>query len=126
MESTILIGIIIVCLVFIGICLIKRRPDLLVDFVVRAFGYSRNLCPRPIVETRLCVNVGISHNGFVNGLWKHLALSLYDWQFIILISSLCACGQRELYSALPKIKGNLCFLLTYKNIQGNIMIILYI
>lgn len=38
MESTILIGIIIVCLVFIGICLIKRRPDLLVDFAVRAFA----------------------------------------------------------------------------------------
>lgn len=36
MENMILIGIIVVCIAFIGICVIKRRPDRLVDFALRA------------------------------------------------------------------------------------------
>lgn len=37
MEKYILIAIIIACILFLAGCLIKRRPDLLVDFVLRAF-----------------------------------------------------------------------------------------
>jgi inhibitor of the pro-sigma K processing machinery len=35
-ENIILISIIVACLVFIAICVIRRRPDLLVDFGLRA------------------------------------------------------------------------------------------
>ncbi|TAH66287.1 MAG: hypothetical protein EWM47_10310 [Anaerolineaceae bacterium] len=37
MESIILAIIIVACLVFIGICIIKKRLDLLMDFLLRAF-----------------------------------------------------------------------------------------
>jgi inhibitor of the pro-sigma K processing machinery len=36
MESIIFIGVIIACVIFIVICLIRRRPDLIVDFGLRA------------------------------------------------------------------------------------------
>lgn len=36
MENIILIGIIVACLVFIAVCVIRRRPDLIVDFGLRA------------------------------------------------------------------------------------------
>ncbi|MBH1941011.1 pro-sigmaK processing inhibitor BofA family protein [Mobilitalea sibirica] len=35
-NSIILLAIIIICVVFIAVCLIKRRPDLIVDFGLRA------------------------------------------------------------------------------------------
>lgn len=34
--NIVLITIIVICIAFIAVCLIKRRPDLLVDFVLRA------------------------------------------------------------------------------------------
>ena len=34
--NIILIGIIVICIVFITVCLVKRRPDLLIDFVLRS------------------------------------------------------------------------------------------
>jgi len=36
MDNIIFIGIIIACIVFIGVCLLRRRPDLIVDFALRA------------------------------------------------------------------------------------------
>jgi inhibitor of the pro-sigma K processing machinery len=36
MENYILIGIIVACLIFIAVCVIRRRPDLIVDFGLRA------------------------------------------------------------------------------------------
>lgn len=36
MESIILAIIIVICTVFIGICIVRKRPDLLVDFLLRA------------------------------------------------------------------------------------------
>ncbi len=39
MNSYIFIAIIIACVIFIGACVIRRRPDLLLDFALRAcFG----------------------------------------------------------------------------------------
>ncbi|MDF2542595.1 MAG: putative rane protein [Herbinix sp.] len=35
MDSIILMAIIISCIVFIGICILKRRPDLIVNFMLR-------------------------------------------------------------------------------------------
>ncbi|HWT74734.1 MAG TPA: pro-sigmaK processing inhibitor BofA family protein [Mobilitalea sp.] len=35
-ENIVLISIIIGCIIFIGICVIKKRPDLLVNFGLRA------------------------------------------------------------------------------------------
>lgn len=36
MESIILALIIVACIVFIGICMVRKRPDLIVDFMLRA------------------------------------------------------------------------------------------
>lgn len=36
MESIVFAAIIAICVVFIGVCIIKRRPDLIVNFVLRA------------------------------------------------------------------------------------------
>ncbi len=39
MNSYIFIAIIIACIIFIGVCVVRRRPDLLIDFALRAcFG----------------------------------------------------------------------------------------
>ncbi|MDF2905086.1 MAG: putative rane protein [Herbinix sp.] len=41
MNSYIFIAIIIACVIFIGVCVIRRRPDLLIDFALRAcFGMA--------------------------------------------------------------------------------------
>lgn len=37
MESKIFAGIIIACIVFIIICIMKRRPDIVINFGLRAF-----------------------------------------------------------------------------------------
>jgi inhibitor of the pro-sigma K processing machinery len=36
MESYIFIGVIVACIIFIAVCIIRRRPDLIVDFGLRA------------------------------------------------------------------------------------------
>jgi inhibitor of the pro-sigma K processing machinery len=36
MDNILFIGIIIGCIIFIGICILRRRPDLIVDFALRA------------------------------------------------------------------------------------------
>lgn len=36
MENIILIGIITACILFIGVCIVKRRQDVLIDLVLRA------------------------------------------------------------------------------------------
>jgi inhibitor of the pro-sigma K processing machinery len=36
MENIVLIGIILGCIVFIAVCIIRRRPDLVVNFGLRA------------------------------------------------------------------------------------------
>lgn len=37
MESKIFAGIIIACIVFIIVCIVRRRPDIIIDFGLRAF-----------------------------------------------------------------------------------------
>ncbi|HKL80109.1 MAG TPA: pro-sigmaK processing inhibitor BofA family protein [Mobilitalea sp.] len=36
MNKIILISIIVVCIIFIAVCYIRRRPDLIIDFALRA------------------------------------------------------------------------------------------
>ncbi|MBP1756148.1 MAG: putative rane protein [Firmicutes bacterium] len=62
MNSYIFIAIIIACVVFITVCVIRRRPDLLLDFALRAcFGtagiYLLNLA---LGSQGYSVNVGIN------------------------------------------------------------------
>ena len=44
MEKIILSVIIVVCIGFIAFCLIRRRPDLLVDFALRACVGTAGVC----------------------------------------------------------------------------------
>jgi len=44
MEKIIFGIIIVICVVFIGICVIRRRPDLLVNFALRAFVGTAGIC----------------------------------------------------------------------------------
>jgi inhibitor of the pro-sigma K processing machinery len=36
MDNILFIGIIIACIIFIAVCILRRRPDLIVDFALRA------------------------------------------------------------------------------------------
>lgn len=36
MENIILAIIIVICIVFIGVCIVRKRPDLIMDFLLRA------------------------------------------------------------------------------------------
>ncbi len=86
MNSYIFIAIIIACVVFITVCVIRRRPDLLLDFALRAcFGtagiYLLNLA---LSIQGYSMNVGINAvtiltNGFLGlpGFLLLYGLSLY-------------------------------------------------
>lgn len=62
MENYILIGIIVACLVFIGICIIKRRPDRIINFGLRAcIGTAGIYLLDLILRTRgFEINVGVN------------------------------------------------------------------
>ncbi len=72
MESTILAGIIIACILFIAICIIRRRPDLIINFGLRAcIGTAAIYLLDLILRSRgYSINVGINGitiltNGFL-------------------------------------------------------------
>ncbi len=44
MEKIILVGIIVICIGFIAFCLIRRRPELLLDFALRACVGTAGVC----------------------------------------------------------------------------------
>jgi inhibitor of the pro-sigma K processing machinery len=62
MESYIFIGIIVVCVIFIAACVIKRRPDLLVNFGLRAcIGTAGIYLLNLVLKSKgFNVNVGIN------------------------------------------------------------------
>lgn len=62
MQNIILIGIIIACLVFILVCVIKRRPDLIVSFGLRAsIGTAGIYLLDLVLRTKgFDINVGIN------------------------------------------------------------------
>ena len=86
MNSYIFIAIIIACIVFIAVCVIRRRPDLLLDFALRAcFGTAAIYILNLALSTQgYSVNVGINTvtiltNGFLGlpGFILLYGLSLY-------------------------------------------------
>ncbi len=71
MENLILIGIILACIVFIGVCIIKRRPDLIVDFGLRAIVGTAGIYILDLVlrSNGYNINVGINSVSVItNGL----------------------------------------------------------
>ncbi|MBE5966569.1 MAG: Pro-sigmaK processing inhibitor BofA [Lachnospiraceae bacterium] len=71
MESKIFVGIIIACVVFIVICVIRKRPDILIDFGLRAcLGTAGIYLLDLLLSSRgYNINVGINAVSFAaNGL----------------------------------------------------------
>jgi len=71
MDNIILIGIIVACLVFIMVCVIKRRPDLIVSFALRAFIGTAGIYLLDFIlgSKGVNINVGINLGSvLVNGL----------------------------------------------------------
>lgn len=71
MDKIILIAIIIICLLFIAVCVIKRRPDLIVDFGLRACIGTAGICLLDFVLKSRGYNIYVGINGITvlsNGL----------------------------------------------------------
>jgi inhibitor of the pro-sigma K processing machinery len=71
MESKIFAGIIIACVVFIIICIIRKRPDIIIDFGLRAcLGTAGIYLLDLLLSSRgYSINVGINAVSFAaNGL----------------------------------------------------------
>lgn len=67
----ILIGIIIVCIVFIAVALVKRRPDLLIDFGLRAVIGTAGIYLLDLIFKSKGYNINVGINGvtvLANGL----------------------------------------------------------
>lgn len=71
MENTILIGIIVACLIFIAVCIIKRRPDQIVDFGLRACFGTAGIYILDLVLRMKGMDINVGVNGvsvLTNGL----------------------------------------------------------
>ncbi len=71
MDSIIFIGIIIACIVFIVICVLRRRPDLIVDFGLRASIGTAGIYLLDLVLRSRGYNINVGVNGatvLTNGL----------------------------------------------------------
>ncbi|NLP34308.1 MAG: hypothetical protein GX359_03835 [Clostridiales bacterium] len=71
MESKILAGIIIACIVFIIVCIIRRRPDIIINFALRALLGTAGIYALDFVlrSQGYQVNVGVNMVTFAtNGL----------------------------------------------------------
>lgn len=70
-ESIIFVGVIIACVVFIIVCLVRRRPDLIVDFGLRAAIGTVGICILDLVIKSQGYGVSVGVNGvsiLTNGL----------------------------------------------------------
>lgn len=71
MDKIILIAIILICVVFITVCLIKHRPDLIIDFGLRACIGTAGICLLDFVLKSRGYGIGVGVNGITilsNGL----------------------------------------------------------
>lgn len=71
MDTVIFIVIITACLVFIGACIVKKRPDMMVDFLLRAFVGTAGIYLLDFVLTSCGYQVAVGINAFTiltNGL----------------------------------------------------------
>jgi inhibitor of the pro-sigma K processing machinery len=67
----VLIGIIVACTVFIVFCLVKRRPDLLIDFILRACIGMAGIYLLDLIFVARGYDINVGINGFTvltNGL----------------------------------------------------------
>ena len=63
MENLILIGIIVACIIFIVVCIIRRRPDLIVDFGFRASIGTAGICLLDLALTSQGYHINVGVNG---------------------------------------------------------------
>jgi inhibitor of the pro-sigma K processing machinery len=71
MENYILIGIIVACCVFILVCIVKRRPELIVDFGLRAAVGTAGIYLLDLVLRSKGYDINVGINGIsvlANGL----------------------------------------------------------
>lgn len=71
MENTIIIAIIVICAVFIVICVARKRPDLIVDFGLRAAIGTAAIYLLDLVLKSKGYNINVGINGvsvLANGL----------------------------------------------------------
>ncbi|MDF2538841.1 MAG: putative rane protein [Herbinix sp.] len=69
--NIILIAIIVICIIFIGVCLIKRRPDLIVDFLLRSVIGTAGIYLLDLILKSRGYNINVGINGatvLANGL----------------------------------------------------------
>ncbi len=69
--NIILIAIIVICIVFIAVCAIKRRPDLIVDFFLRAGFGTAGIYLLDLVLSSFGYTINVGINGatvLTNGL----------------------------------------------------------
>lgn len=63
-ENIILIGIIVACIIFIIICVVRKRPDLIVDFGVRACAGTAGISIlNMVLQNQGYNNVSVGVNG---------------------------------------------------------------
>lgn len=88
MDSILLLAIIIICMVFIVICAIKRRPDLIVNFILRASLGTAGIYLLDMVLTGKGYDINVGINGLTvmgNGLLGlpgfllFYSLAIYYW-----------------------------------------------
>jgi len=70
-ESIIFIGVIITCVITIFICVLKRRPDLIVNFILRASFGAAGICILDFILNSMGYGMSVGVNGvtvMTNGL----------------------------------------------------------
>ncbi|MDF2513007.1 MAG: putative rane protein [Herbinix sp.] len=70
-ENVILIGIIAACILYIGVCVVRRRPELILNFVLRASAGTAGICLINLALQSQGYGVSIAVNGvsvLTNGL----------------------------------------------------------
>ena len=71
MESIIFIGVIVACVITLLICILKRRPDLIVNFVLRASIGAAGICVLDFALSSIGNGMSVGINGvtvLTNGL----------------------------------------------------------
>lgn len=62
-ENIVLIGIIVGCIIFIGVCIIRKRPDLLVNFILRATVGTASICLLDMILRMKGYDIYVGVNG---------------------------------------------------------------
>lgn len=71
MESIIFVGVIIACVITLLICILKRRPDLIVNFILRSSFGAAGICVLDFILNSMGYGMTVGVNGvtvLANGL----------------------------------------------------------